>query len=160
MQQLRQSSIVSLNEFIKDDKKSQLIEDSIFHFSTKYVKENLVEEILEDIYKNKLNDLIANLDMEKLNNNYLTDAILNNLIDLEKIAFLEPRYIFPDNWKKIIDRMNLIEDKKKNMSTTDIFTCKKCHKNKCSVYQMQTRSADEPMTTFVNCLICNASWKF
>ena len=87
--------------------------------------------------------------------------VVSTLIPVtEKIAFLEPRYIFPDNWKKIIDRMNLIEDKKKNMSTTDIFTCKKCHKNKCSVYQMQTRSADEPMTTFVNCLICNASWKF
>mgnify|MGYP001186892887 FL=1 len=46
------------------------------------------------------------------------------------------------------------------MATTNIFTCKKCGKKKCSFYQLQTRSADEPMTTFVNCLVCGSSWKF
>jgi transcription elongation factor S-II len=25
---------------------------------------------------------------------------------------------------------------------------------------MQTRSADEPMTTFVTCLVCDKHWKF
>jgi hypothetical protein len=30
----------------------------------------------------------------------------------------------------------------------------------CRYYQMQTRSADEPMTTFVSCLNCNNRWKF
>ena len=29
----------------------------------------------------------------------------------------------------------------------------------CTYYQLQTRSADEPMTTFVTCLTCNARWK-
>lgn len=36
--------------------------------------------------------------------------------------------------------------------------CKK--KTKCDSYQMQTRSADEPMTTFVTCLECDKRWKF
>lgn len=36
--------------------------------------------------------------------------------------------------------------------------CKK--KSKCDYYQMQTRSADEPMTTFVTCLECDKRWKF
>uniref|UniRef100_A0A6C0J886 TFIIS-type domain-containing protein n=1 Tax=viral metagenome TaxID=1070528 RepID=A0A6C0J886_9ZZZZ len=36
--------------------------------------------------------------------------------------------------------------------------CKK--KSRCDYYQMQTRSADEPMTTFVTCLECDAHWKF
>jgi hypothetical protein len=36
--------------------------------------------------------------------------------------------------------------------------CKK--KSKCDYYQMQTRSADEPMTTFVTCLECDRRWKF
>lgn len=39
----------------------------------------------------------------------------------------------------------------KRMATTDQFQCGKCKERKTSYYQMQTRSADEPMTTFVIC---------
>ena len=39
--------------------------------------------------------------------------------------------------------------------------CSCCHKKSpCEYYQMQTRSADEPMTTFVTCLDCGKRWKF
>lgn len=40
-----------------------------------------------------------------------------------------------------------------------IFKCPKCHKRKVTYYQMQTRSADEPMTNFINCLYCKHRWK-
>ena len=39
-----------------------------------------------------------------------------------------------------------------------LFTCNKCKKSKTTYYQLQTRSADEPMTTFVTCLNCNIRW--
>jgi len=45
-------------------------------------------------------------------------------------------------------------------STTDQFKCGKCGQRKTIYYQMQTRSADEPMTTFVTCVNCNNRWKF
>ena len=38
---------------------------------------------------------------------------------------------------------------------TDAFECGKCKQRKCRYYQKQTRSADEPMTTFVTCTNCN-----
>lgn len=39
--------------------------------------------------------------------------------------------------------------------------CSGCkRKTNCDYYQMQTRSADEPMTTFVTCLECDKRWKF
>lgn len=45
-------------------------------------------------------------------------------------------------------------------ATTDQFKCSRCHQRKCTYYQMQTRSADEPMTTYVTCVNCNHHWKF
>ena len=44
-------------------------------------------------------------------------------------------------------------------ASTDNFTCRKCKSKKCSYYQLQTRSADEPMTTFVTCIDCGKRWK-
>ena len=43
-------------------------------------------------------------------------------------------------------------------ASTDQFLCGKCKNRKCTYYQLQTRSADEPMTTFVTCTVCNNRW--
>ena len=51
---------------------------------------------------------------------------------------------------------------KKDEETEDfigVFTCGKCRSKKTTYYQMQTRSADEPMTSFVTCLNCGKRWK-
>jgi transcription elongation factor S-II len=45
-------------------------------------------------------------------------------------------------------------------ATTDQFQCGKCKQRKTTFFQLQTRSADEPMTTFVTCVVCNNRWKF
>ena len=42
---------------------------------------------------------------------------------------------------------------------TDQYQCSRCHKRECTYYQLQTRSADEPMTTFVTCLNCGKRWR-
>ena len=41
-----------------------------------------------------------------------------------------------------------------------MFQCGKCKGTRTTYFQMQTRSADEPMTTFVTCLNCKNKWKF
>nr|GLL40385.1 transcription elongation factor TFIIS [Ipomoea trifida]GMD53020.1 transcription elongation factor TFIIS-like [Ipomoea batatas] len=46
------------------------------------------------------------------------------------------------------------------VASTNAFKCKKCGKKECTYYQLQTRSADEPMTTFVTCVNCDNRWKF
>ena len=43
---------------------------------------------------------------------------------------------------------------------TDQFQCGKCKQRKTTFFQLQTRSADEPMTTFVTCVVCSNRWKF
>lgn len=48
----------------------------------------------------------------------------------------------------------------KPTAETAMFKCSKCKTRKCSYYQLQTRSCDEPMTTFVTCVNCGNRWKF
>mmetsp|Transcript_3251 Transcript_3251/g.5932 ORF Transcript_3251/g.5932 Transcript_3251/m.5932 type:complete len:317 (-) Transcript_3251:106-1056(-) len=50
--------------------------------------------------------------------------------------------------------------KHNKQASTDQFQCGKCKQRKTRYFQMQTRSADEPMTTFVTCVNCGHRWKF
>lgn len=43
---------------------------------------------------------------------------------------------------------------------TDLLKCGKCKQRDCTYNQLQTRSADEPMTTFAMCNKCGHRWKF
>ena len=46
-----------------------------------------------------------------------------------------------------------------SQARTNMFRCGKCKGNECFYFQMQTRSADEPMTTFVTCANCQNKWR-
>lgn len=48
----------------------------------------------------------------------------------------------------------------KATADTEIFQCSRCKERKCTYYQLQTRSCDEPMTTFVTCTVCGNRWRF
>ena len=160
MEELRQEGIVKINKYVNDDIKSIEIEDGIYTFSNSYAEENNNLDILLDIYQHNVDNIVSNLDTCNINNTYLIQVIDENMMPLNTIACLTPDKMFPEKWKAIIERREWLEYKKKNMATTDIFYCHKCGKKKCTFYQLQTRSADEPMTTFVNCLVCGNAWKF
>lgn len=69
----------------------------------------------------------------------------------------------PDRWRHILQAA-LEKDKakysKKTTANIEMY-CRSCKKkSKCDYYQVQTRSADEPMTTFVTCLECDTKWKY
>lgn len=52
----------------------------------------------------------------------------------------------------------MVAQELKSISTS--LTCGKCGQKKVSYSQAQTRSADEPMTTFCECQNCGKRWKF
>lgn len=53
--------------------------------------------------------------------------------------------------------LELVTTMKKERSS-GFLTCKNCRSTKVDVDQMQTRSADEPMTLFALCLDCGNRW--
>ena len=69
---------------------------------------------------------------------------------------------FPEHWKHLIDekyRKNKVLYETKKEAMTDQFKCRKCGSRETCYYEMQTRSADEPMTIFITCLNCGNRWK-
>jgi transcription elongation factor S-II len=50
-------------------------------------------------------------------------------------------------------------DLQHNVAISDAWRCGKCRERMCTYYQQQTRSADEPMTTFVRCVNCGNRWR-
>lgn len=88
-----------------------------------------------------------------------------NTREIDSVEFSEHSAVdlCPKRWKARIEAQ--IEKDKHlytNSGTASIyFYCSGCKKkSKCDYYQLQTRSADEPMTTFVTCLECDRRWKF
>jgi len=68
----------------------------------------------------------------------------------------------PAHWRALIDKKIKRDANKYTTNikaSTDMFTCKKCKSKRCTYYELQTRSADEPATIFVTCLDCGKNWK-
>lgn len=68
------------------------------------------------------------------------------------LAFFEPKFMFPERWKELEDAKMIKQFSALDVmdeGATDQYECRKCHERKCTYIEVQTRSADEPMTVFV-----------
>jgi transcription elongation factor S-II len=151
-----------INEIIDNDTYSENIEKSIYNFSLKEAKNNKIVKKWDNpyfvsIYLNKMRTIFINI--KKPN---LKDQIKKNEIKSYSVGFLTHQEMEPEKWEPLI-KAKIKRDKSKYETrmeaATDTFTCRKCKSNECTYYQMQTRSADEPMTTFVSCINCGNRWK-
>ena len=133
-----------------------------------YSKENNITRkwenpIFFNLYFSKIRSICLNLNKESfIKNQYLIDKIKKGDIKGEDVGKLSVYDINPNNWKKIIDekmKRDKIKYELKPEAMTDQYKCRKCGSRKCSYYEMQTRSADEPMTQFFTCIDCDNRWK-
>ena len=144
------------------------VEMSIYNYSIKnatsnYIFSNWDNQDFIIIYINKSKSLISNMcKTYGVDNSQMTTILKKKKNKLETIAELSYYELFPKNWQTILDEKIKIEQMKKEAieaSATDMFKCFKCYKRKCTYFELQTRSADEPMTIFISCLECGNKWK-
>ena len=138
------------------------LEKGVFNWSLKEATNKKIVKKWDNpffiqIYIDHLKSIYINL-----KNNQLVNKVINGEIKAQEIAFMTHQEMNPDKWEELI-KAKSIRDKNKfeqNLeAATDTFTCRKCKSKKCTYYQMQTRSADEPMTIFVTCIDCGNRWK-
>lgn len=114
-------------------------------------------------YKNRVRSRISNLKDPK--NPNLRKNVLSGAIDLLHFARMSAEEMASDELKElrqVITKEAIREHQMAKTSGTmsSLFQCGKCKKKNCTYNQVQTRSADEPMTTFVLCNECGNRWKF
>ena len=164
----RKNVINKLNKIIRKKKISLNLEKGIYNFTIKTAKQkniirNWNNSTFVMLYVDKLKSIMINLNVKSsVENKDLLKKLKNGDCKPHELAFMSCQEMFPEKWKYLVDA-KIKRDKKEGevdlSAATDEFFCFKCKKRKCSYYEMQTRSADEPMTTFVTCLLCGNNWK-
>lgn len=154
----RKRCVAKINDTVDNSLLSENIEIGIFNRSVQIAKEKQVirkwtNKFFVEIYLSKLKSVLANLSKE----------LISILPEPDKIAFLEHHQMNPSRWEELIQKKAKREEymceQKIAANSTDM-KCYKCKSDKCSYYQLQTRSADEAMTTYVSCMNCGNHWTF
>lgn len=152
----------SILEVPKTDTLCVNLEKSIFNHTVRNVDEPSWEnKWFSNMYKHKFLQIQYNM----LKSPSLKQKIISKQLKTSEVVELKPQHLWPGGPtdKTIEDR--IIKDLRKaylakeNQNQEGFFTCNRCKTKKTTYYQLQTRSADEPMTTFVSCLSCGKNWK-
>ena len=119
------------------------------------------------IYMNKIISLYLNLNPNSyIDNNNLISRVFSNEIQNQELAFMSPQDLDPEHWKEIVDKQNNIDKyiyTRKYGAISSTEHCRKCNvPNTVTYYSLQTRSLDEPSTTFFICTNpkCKNTWKY
>ena len=116
----------------------------------------------QDCYLSNARRVIGNLDPKSyIQNKSLWERFSAKELTLEQIVHQNYYELFPEHWEKLVDhqakreRIQLDGDFSR---ATEKWQCNGCKMRKCTYYELQTRSADEPMTLFIHCLNCGKRW--
>ncbi len=151
-----------IEKILLDNTKSINLEIGIYNYA---LKEATSQKILKkwdnvyfvQLYLDRLRSIYINLKNDKLLN-----QIKKNEITVQNLAFMTHQEMNSELWKDLIEQKVKRDANKytsKVQASTDMFTCRKCKSKRCTYYELQTRSADEPATIFVTCLDCGKNWK-
>jgi DNA-directed RNA polymerase subunit M/transcription elongation factor TFIIS len=141
------------------------IEKGIFNYAVQKTKEKKEElnwgnKFFTKTYSTVARKVIANLTYTP-NSKELIDRIHNEEIKPQDLAQMTHQQMNPLYWAQLKeDIMAKYIDKTPNLDYKGMFRCYNCRSWRTTYTQVQTRSADEPMTTFVTCLECNKVRKF
>ena len=162
-EQFRENMRQKLSIFFEKSSYRENLEKGIYNWTLKEAKNRKVLKQWNNIYFNVIYiDHFRSTYINLKKNPILIEMVNAKKIKPHELAFMSHQELNPERWDELI-KLKSIRDKNKyeqNMeAATDSFKCRKCRSTKCTYYELQTRSADEPMTIFITCLECGTKWK-
>ncbi len=165
---IRNNHVSILDNEFNNDKLSRQIEQQLYNMTIRVAKERFIKRTWDNplfkyLYISKIRSFYTNIATNSyVNNTNFKKKILEGTIKIEQISELSVYDIYPENWAELLDKKikrDKLKYEMKPTAMTDQFKCRKCSSRSCSYYEVQTRSADEPMTQFITCLDCGNRWK-
>ena len=170
-QQQRASVVNAIKTLLKDslNQKQQLeLEHYIYNKSLEVAKKKHIhlswnQPLFVQIYLSNARSIVGNLSPTSyIGNKHLFARFKGGEITLEELTTFNFNDLYPELWKELsvrqFEREKRLLEGNKSMAT-DQFFCKRCKKRECTYYELQTRSADEPMTIFIQCVNCGKQWR-
>jgi DNA-directed RNA polymerase subunit M/transcription elongation factor TFIIS len=115
------------------------------------------------IYLDKVKSIACNLSSNfGVDNKHIHTLLKKKNMNWEKLVEMPYYKLEPKQWQPIMDEKIMKEQIRRNLleaQITEQFFCYKCKQRRCTYFELQTRSADEPMTIFITCLECGNKWK-
>lgn len=156
---IRNKFISDLSDFF-DNKTSSVIEKGTYNFTKQYCECNNCDLSLSlSIYNHVTENLLFCLNSNNSTITKLISQIKKKKFNPYNLAFLPQNELDEDGWYKIMSRRATSEDKINNLPTMEWKPCRDCKNTQYSYYMLQTRSVDEPMTTFYICKKCNKTYR-
>jgi DNA-directed RNA polymerase subunit M/transcription elongation factor TFIIS len=161
-EKFRENVVNNLIKIVDNKLLAENIEKGVVNFARKESTSQKIEKKWKNpsfvqIYLCRLKTIFENIKKDEL-----LKSLQNKLIKPTILAYMTHQEMDPSRWEVLLE-LKMKRDKKKYdtklEAATDTFKCRKCKSNECTYYQMQTRSADEPMTTFVTCINCGNRWR-
>ena len=164
----RNKMVHYLNQEIKNITITRKVEKSIYNYVIGVAKEKNIQRrwsntTFKNLYHSKVISIYSNLkESSYIQNKGFLKKLKDGSILADNIGTLSVYDIYPDNWKELLNaksKRDKIKYELKPEAMTNLFKCHKCGSRETSYYEVQTRSADEPMTQFITCLKCENRWK-
>jgi transcription elongation factor S-II len=161
-EKFRENIVNNIVNIVENPTLAQNIEKGVVNFARKESNSQKIEKkwrnpYFVQIYLCRLKSIMENIRKEDL-----LKSLKEKLLKPDVLAYMTHQEMDPSRWELLLE-LKMKRDKKKYdtkmEAATDTFKCRKCKSNECTYYQMQTRSADEPMTTFVTCINCGNRWR-
>ena len=120
--------------------------------------------VFRNSYIHRCISVFTNVDSGSyIKNDKLMERIKTGEVKAFQVGSMRPQELFPEHWADIKEQ----KDKKDKMAyeirtehtVKGMYKCGKCKHDTITYYEVQTRSADEPMTLFCRCTNCGNRWK-
>jgi DNA-directed RNA polymerase subunit M/transcription elongation factor TFIIS len=154
---------LSLNVAQEADLEHGIFRAALHDAYHKGVRKHWENPAFADIYTVIARRCIANLDPTAyVHNSRLLDRLKEGEFAPHAVAAMTVHELYPENWQTLADAQLKIETSAlegNHEEGSSLFKCRRCGKSRTRYFEMQTRSADEPMTVFIRCLNCGKEWR-